>query len=244
MTDSTGFNLFANEYDSWFGANQALLESEVQLLAFLWPANKPPRVLSVGCGTGLFEAVLKRDFNITITDGIEPAEGMAEIARSRGMDVIIGTAEEADFGDGLFDLLLFNGSTSYISDLEQVFARARKALRPGGQILVVDVPRESGFGTLYCLAAQLGSWDHHLLAGVAPRSPYPLPFMVSATWHTTAERLAALESAGFHIEKTAQTLTTHPVSAGDYVERPKDGHESGDYVGILARRPGGSGSGA
>lgn len=239
MTDSSGFNLFANEYDSWFEANQALLESEVQLLAYLWPASNTSRVLSVGCGTGLFEAVLRRDFDIRITDGIEPAQGMAEIARSRGMEVVVGTAEEADFGDGLFDLLMFNGSTSYVTDLNQVFARAWKALRPGGQVLVVDVPRESGFGILYCLAAKLGAWDHPLLAGVAPRSPYPLPFVVSATWHTTAERLVALESVGFEIEKTAQTLTTHPVRAGDYIERPRAGYDSGDYVGILARRPNG-----
>jgi SAM-dependent methyltransferase len=236
-TDATSFNLFANAYDIWFAENQPLLESEVRLLAHVWPETRPARVLSIGCGTGLFEAVLKRDFGITVTDGIEPAEGMAEIARSRGMQVTIGTAEEADFGDGVFDMLMFNGSTSYVKDLEGVFARAWNALRPGGYVLVIDVPRESGFGVLYCLAAQLGTWDHPLMAGVAPKSPYPMPFVVSATWHTTGERIAALEAVGFVVERTAQTLTTHPVRAGEEVEMPRDGHESGDYVAVLARRP-------
>ena len=236
MADSSGFDFFANEYDSWFSDNQPLLESEVQLLAHIWPTPRPSRVLSVGCGTGLFEAVLKRDFSIKVTNGIEPAEGMAAIARSRGMEVVIGTAEEADFGEGEFDMLMFNGSTSYVKDLDQVCARAWSALRPGGQILLADVPRESGFGLLYCLAARLGSWDHPLLAGVAPQNPYPLPFVVSAHWHTTAERIQALESVGFVVEATAQTLTTHPVKAGEYVEKPLDGHDSGGYVAILAQR--------
>lgn len=235
-TENSGFDLFANDYDSWFAENQELLESEVRLLAHLWPEPKPARVLSIGCGTGLFEAVLKRDFEIVVTDGIEPAEGMAAIARSRGMEVAIGTAEEGDFGDGAFDLLMFNGSTSYVKDLEGVFERAWKALRPGGYVLVIDVPRESSFGILYCLAAELGSWDHPLMAGVAPKSPYPMPFVKAATWHTTGERIEALEAAGFEVEATAQTLTTHPVRAGEEVEMPRDGHEAGDYVGVLARK--------
>jgi SAM-dependent methyltransferase len=238
MSSYDGFALFANDYDAWFADNQALLESEVRLLAHVWPRPAPARVLSVGCGTGLFEAVLKRDFDITVSDGIEPASGMAGIARSRGMQVAIGTAEEADFGTGGFDMLMFNGSTSYVSDLSRICARAFDALRPGGYILLVDVPRESSFGILYCLAAELGTWAHPLMAGVAPHSPYPMPFVTSATWYTTAERLTALEAAGFSIERTAQTLTTHPVRAGETVELPRDGHESGDYVAILARRPG------
>ena len=121
-------------------------------------------------------------------------------------------------------MLMFNGSTSYLKDLQGVFGRALKALRPGRYVLVIDVPRESGFGVLYCLAAQLGTWDHPLMAGVAPRSPYPMPFVTSATWHTTAERVAALEAAGFEVQGTAQTLTTHPVRAGEEVEKPRDGH--------------------
>lgn len=234
---TTGFERFANDYDAWFAENQPLLESEVRLLAHIWPEPHPERVLSIGCGTGLFEVILKQDFGITITDGIEPAEMMAEIARQRGMNVTIGTAEDADFGTNAFDMLMFNGSTSYVKDIAGVYKKAFQALRPGGHLLTIDVPRESGFGTLYCLAAQLGTWDHPILQGVAPRSPYPIPFVVSATWHTTAEQIQAMESAGFTIERTAQTLTTHPLRAGESVEMPRDGHESGDYVAILARRP-------
>ncbi len=115
MSDSPSFDLFANDYDAWFGQNRDLLESEVRLLAHAWPGEG--EALSVGCGTGLFETILAREHGVHITRGIEPAEGMAAIARSRGMDVTLGTAEAAELGESNVDILLYNGSTSYIPDL-------------------------------------------------------------------------------------------------------------------------------
>lgn len=235
--DKSGFNLFANDYDSWFGDNTELLESEVKLLAFVWPEPAPERVLSVGCGTGLFEAILKRDFGITVTDGIEPAAGMAEIARQRGMSVEIGTAQEADFGDGEFDMIMFNGSTAYVPEIVDVYTNAYAALRPGGYLLTIDVPRESGFGVLYSLAAQLGTWDHPVLAGVSPKAPYPMPFVTSMHMHTNTEQIAAMEGAGFETLRSAQTLFTYPSVTGATVEEPREGHDAGSYVAILAQRP-------
>ncbi len=234
MTDAPAFDLFANDYDAWFADNRDLLESEVRLLAYAWPGAG--EALSIGCGTGLFEALLARDHGITIGRGIEPAEGMAAIARERGMTVAIGTAEDADPGEAEHDIVLFNGSTSYVRDLDLVFRRAHRALRPGGHVVVVDVPRESGYGVLYCLANALGTWDHPVFAGVKPDAAYPLPFVQAATWHTTAERVAALEAAGFEIVRTAQTLTRHPTFAPHGIEAPRDGHDAGDYVAIVARR--------
>jgi trans-aconitate methyltransferase len=49
-------------------------------------------IFSVGCGSGLFEMLLEKEFNISVKQGIEPSAGMAEIARTRGMKVIIATA--------------------------------------------------------------------------------------------------------------------------------------------------------
>ena len=234
MSDSPAFNLFANDYDAWFADNRDLLESEVRLIAHAWPGDG--EALSVGCGTGLFETILAREHGVHIQHGVEPAEGMAAIARERGMTVSIGTAEAAELGEGTVDILMYNGSTSYVPDLKTAFAKAHRALRPGGHVVVVDVPRESGYGVLYCLANALGTWDHPVFDGVKPDAAYPLPFVQAATWHTTAERIAALEACDFKIVRTAQTLTRHPVNAPHGVEMPRDGHDAGDYVAIVARR--------
>ena len=77
-----GFDEYAPAYDAWFLENRNVLYSEINLVAHV--LKNPGRTLSVGCGSGLFETILAKEYGITITDGIEPSEGMAEIARKRG----------------------------------------------------------------------------------------------------------------------------------------------------------------
>ena len=185
-----GFDEYAPAYDAWFLENRNVLYSEINLVAHV--LKNPGRTLSVGCGSGLFETILAKEYGITITDGIEPSEGMAEIARKRGMKVTISTAEEADFGCGDYDTILFNGTPSYITDLESVVRKAYDALPEGGRIILIDVPKESTYGVLYNLAKALGTWDHPLLAGTYPENPYPIEFVRVANWRTTAEKIELL----------------------------------------------------
>ena len=162
---------------------------------------------------------------------------MAEIARKRGMHVTITTAEEADFGRGTYDTLLFNGTPSYIGDLEGVVRKAYEALPEGGRIILIDVPKESSYGILYNLAKALGTWDHPLLAGCYPPDPYPIEFVDVAVWRTTAEKVALLEAAGFGELNFAQTLTRHPLCSNEAEEQPVEGYDRGDYVAVTARKP-------
>ena len=152
-----GFDEYASAYDAWFLDNRNVLYSEVNLVAAT--LRDAGRVLSVGCGSGLFESILRKEYGITVTDGIEPSVGMAEIARKRGMNVTIATAEEADFGHGDYDTLLFNGTPSYIGDLASVVRKAYDALPDGGRIILIDVPKESSYGI--CL----------LYTSTSPRDP-------------------------------------------------------------------------
>ena len=94
------------------------------------------RVLSVGCGSGLFEKILRDERGIDIRNGIEPSEGMAAIARNRGMDVTVAKAEDADFGTNDYDTILFNGTPSYIAPLAEVIAKAFATLPEGGRIKI------------------------------------------------------------------------------------------------------------
>ncbi len=144
------------------------------------------------------------------------------------------TAEEADFGDGVYDTILFNGTPSYISDLDAVVKKAHKALRPGGRIVLIDVPKESGYGIMYNLAKALGTWEHPLLEGVFPPDPYPMEFVNVANWRTTAEKVRLLTEAGFKDLSFAQTLTTHPLYSENRPEEPSEGCDRGDYVAITA----------
>jgi len=232
MSDNV-FDEHANAYDAWFEQNLGVLGSEVAMLARA--LGTPGRTLSVGCGSGLFEMLLARDHGITITEGIEPAEAMARIARKRGMTVRIGTAEEADYGEG-YDTILFNGTPSYLADLDRAVGRARDALRPGGRLVMADVPKESAYALLYNLGVQLGDWDHPLVRDVRPAVPYPLELAGGANWRTTAVKIAILERAGFTVTESWQTLCRHPVFTNEGEEAPVPGHDQGGYVALVAVR--------
>ncbi|MDD4610052.1 MAG: class I SAM-dependent methyltransferase, partial [Bacteroidaceae bacterium] len=130
MNKKNIFDQYASGYDAWFMDNKNLLMSEVNLVAhFLKGAG---RIFSVGCGSGLFESILKKEFDIVIQDGLEPSDGMAAIARKRGINVTVTTAEEATFGSERYDTILFNGTPSYINNLEGVIQKVFKALKRWG----------------------------------------------------------------------------------------------------------------
>lgn len=230
-----GFDEYASAYDAWFLDNRNVLYSELNLVAASLEGSA--RVLSVGCGSGLFEKLLREERGIDVRDGIEPSTGMAEIARRRGMNVTVATAEDADFGDGVYDTILFNGCPSYISDLKSVVEKAYRALPAGGRIILIDVPKESSYGTMYNLAKALGTWDHPLLAGVYPANPYPIEFVRLANWRTNAEKIDLLNGAGFCDLKFLQTLTAHPLFSNNREEQPREGYDSGDYVAMIAYKP-------
>ena len=232
MDKKTTFDKYAGEYDAWFFDNMNLLYSEVNLVAhFLKDAGK---IFSVGCGSGLFESILKKEYNINIEFGLEPSDGMADIARKRGMTVDVTTAEAADLGIEQYDTILFNGTPSYINDLKAVFEKAYTALKKEGKVVVIDVPKESSYATMYNLAKAVGTWDHELLKGVHPKDPYPIEFVKAANWRTTAEKVELLEATGFSDFEYAQTLTKHPLYSNNVAEQPIEGFDSGDYVAIKA----------
>ncbi|MDE6086747.1 MAG: class I SAM-dependent methyltransferase [Muribaculaceae bacterium] len=228
---SNSFDEHASKYDAWFMENTNVLLSEARLVAQTLSGSH--KILSVGCGSGLFEKILREDFGINITDGIEPALGMAEIARKRGVTVDVTTAEEGDFGNGKYDTILFNGSPSYIADLQPIVDKAYANLPAGGRLILIDVPKESGYGLLYNLAKATGSWDHPLLKGVAPANPYPIELVNAANWRTSAEKTEAMLSAGFKNIESWQTLTSNPLTSNDKAEYPTEGTDKGDYVAII-----------
>lgn len=226
------FDSYAAEYDSWFIKNSNVLESEVKLVASC--LQNAGEVLSIGCGSGLFEKILADEYGIIIRKGIEPSAAMAEIAAKRGMDVVIATGEEADYGTEQYDTVLFNGCPCYMQDLGLALRKAFTSLRKGGKVVVIDVPKESPYGLIYNLALSVGTWEHPLLEGCVPLMPYPIELVRQANWRTTAEKVELIQKAGFEELSFSQTLVASPCYSHLEVEDPCKGYERGSYVAITA----------
>lgn len=230
--EQKSFDQYAEQYDSWFLANPNVLLSEVKLVAKVLEGCQ--NIFSVGCGSGLFESILRKDYGIEINEGLEPSKDMAEIAQKRGINVTISTSEDFDYADKKYDTIIYNGCPGYITDLEKALKNSLDALNAGGKLIVIDIPKESGYGLLYNLAKATQSWDHPLLKDVYPRSPYPIELVAQANWRTTGEKLEIMKKLGLTDFEFYQTLVAHPVYSDDKVEEPIEGYDQGDYVAICA----------
>ncbi|WP_025728138.1 class I SAM-dependent DNA methyltransferase [Atopobacter phocae] len=227
------FDGYATAYDSWFMENNQLFESELKLYKKVLGDVRDKRILSVGCGSGLFESMLT-DAQI---EGIEPSRDMGEIAQKRGVEMIqFGTIEQVELEEAAYDVIYFNGSSSYIEDLTAPYEKCRRALKPNGRLILLDVPKESGFGFMYLLAKQVGTFDHDDLRDVLPQLPYPLELCVHGIWHSTEEKIDVLKAIGFEQFEFYQTLLNHPMYANEQVEEVIEGYKQGGYVAIIAHK--------
>ena len=213
------FDGYAAQYDAWFMENDNLFQSELRLFQTALGDIAGKRVLSVGCGSGLFESMI----DCSGIEGIEPSHDMGAIAQKRGVNVIaFGAIEDAELEENAYDVIYLNGSSSYMEDLTRAFDVCKKALKPNGKFVSLDVPKESAFGFMYLLAKEAGTFDHPSLNGVMP--------------HSTEEKIDALKALGFHDFDFYQTLLRNPMYTNEVVEDVVPGYQSGGYVAIIAHK--------
>ena len=227
------FDGYADKYDEWFMKNENLFTSELRLFKKVLGDISGKTLLSVGCGSGLFESYIENS-NI---EGIEPSADMAEIARKRGINVIkIGLIEDVELTDDKYDIIYFNGSSSYMEELSSVYGKCLKALKENGKLILLDVPKESAFGFMYLLGKSLNTYDHEFLEGAMPELPYPLALAASGVWHTTEEKINVLKNLGINKFSYYQTLIKNPLYTNEEAEEVLEGYKSGGYVAIIAEK--------
>ncbi len=103
---------------------------------------KNPRLLAdLGGGAG----IVTREFegNAERLMIIDPSYKMVEIARSRGMDARIGTAEKTGLKSNSCDVILCIDSLHHFSELKKAIAEMHRILSGKGVILVEEFNRNS-----------------------------------------------------------------------------------------------------
>lgn len=137
-----------------FGRERRFREKTLEWMDFA----ATDRILDVGCGTGsLTLLVAERLEPPGEAIGVDAAPKMIAIARRKAERLrvparfVAGVAEQLEFADASFDLVVNSMFTHHIdTELKQrAFAEMFRVLRPGGKLVTADVDRPtSPFGWL------------------------------------------------------------------------------------------------
>nr|AGF93057.1 methyltransferase type 11 [uncultured organism] len=221
----SAFEEEAADFDSWFENNKNVFESEFKAEKKLM--INPENAVSIGVGSGLFAS------RLGIKHGVEPASGMAELAREKGIEVMKGKAEDLPIKDKEYETVLMSTVLSYVDDPQKAVNEAYRILKSGGHMIASFLPKEGSYTMMYDLAIMKGRHDPE----ISPEYPYPLKFIKGSNWLSTEKVTDLLKNAGFSDFKYVQTLTKHPKYTNEEVEEPIKGYKKGDYVVIRGEKP-------
>ena len=145
-------------------------------------ASPGKRILDVGCGPGFYVAELLEQVGPTgAVVGVDASPQTLALARRRteGHDnVALYQADATDLPvpDAAFDAALSVQVLEYVADLDAALAELRRALRPGGRLVIWDID----WSTVSWHSADparmrrvLRAWDGHLADPCLPRTLAP-----------------------------------------------------------------------
>jgi ubiquinone/menaquinone biosynthesis C-methylase UbiE len=137
------------------------------------------RVLDVGCGPGFYATELVESVGPDgAIVGVDSSESMLALANARGgghenVEFELGEATALPVADGSFDAALSVQVLEYVPEIPAALAEIRRALRPGGRVVLWDVD----WTTLSMSSAKpermrtvLDAWDEHLTHVALPRT--------------------------------------------------------------------------
>ncbi|HEY2601843.1 MAG TPA: methyltransferase domain-containing protein [Thermoleophilaceae bacterium] len=138
------------------------------------------RVLDIGCGPGYLAAEMAETVGAGgLVRGVDPSAPMLGLAARREpsgdaarIELSEGDALSLPVPDSSFDVAVSTQVYEYVADIPAALAEARRALRPGGRILILDTDWDSivwRSSDDERMARVLSAWDEHLAHRDLPR---------------------------------------------------------------------------
>lgn len=204
LTETNPFDPIAKEYDQWFDDNITTYFSELAAVKYFLPSIG--KGVEIGVGTGRFA------IELGIKYGIEPSQAMANIAKQRGIEVTISTAENMPYPNESFDFAIMVAVDPFVEDIEKVYSEIYRILKPEGRLILGTLHKEGAAAQQYMTMT-----DNEVYK--------------NAQFHTVSETIEQLKTGGFAAFNTCQTLfSLHP----NKVEEPIPSHHQGSFVAIEA----------
>jgi SAM-dependent methyltransferase len=209
------FYEYWEDYDRWFDRHRNVYLSE---LAALESASRgvPRPWLEVGVGSGRFAKPLGVDV------GVDPAEPMLVVARSRGLDVAGAVGEYLPLRTESFGGVFLVVTICFLENPRRVLSEVSRVLRPGGRLVVGFVPAESPWGRFYSELARRG---HR--------------FYRYARFYRVEEVEELVRGVGLVPELYVSTLRVSRPGSEEVLEEPSPGlwHDAGFVVLRALRTP-------
>jgi arsenite methyltransferase len=183
------------------------------------------RVLDIGAGPGFLACEIAELVGEQgLVHGIDPSESMLAIADHREhapgsapTEFRDGDAVALPYPDESFDAAVSTQVYEYVEDMPAALAEARRVLRPGGRLLILDTDWDSivwRSSDRDRMRRVLAAWDEHL-----------------ADPHLPARLTGLLEDAGFTIAERTTIPLFNPTYASDTYSVGLMGFISGFVVG-------------
>jgi SAM-dependent methyltransferase len=133
------YNVFSPE------ANERLIAAFVRLSSL----PRSARVADLGCGSGVFTELLRRQgYQST---GLDISPKLVALGRRKypGLELVEGDAENLPFETGSLDGVLLSGLVHHFPDPRRLASEVRRVLKNGGRFVAFDPNRMNPFMWLY-----------------------------------------------------------------------------------------------
>jgi len=104
-------------------------------------------ILDIACGPGTVSLCAQQIVGETgRVVGLDPSLGMVTEAQKQGISrVLQGKAEDLPFPDSIFDFISMGYALRHVTDLTLTFKEYLRVLKPGGQLLILEIARPDSF---------------------------------------------------------------------------------------------------
>jgi SAM-dependent methyltransferase len=129
----------------WFKAKE-----KTAVLQALQSSGKTPKILDLGCGTGIHAEFITKQIPESRITGLDRSFAMIQEFKSNGYVGYQVDIETEPFPDGTFDVILLLGVLEFMKDLSLLVKSIKKASAPGAKVVLL-LPTRSPLNFFYWL---------------------------------------------------------------------------------------------